>query len=71
MNILRKISPGYAVAIGFLGIIVGLIAIGYLIGLYPSQEARCENWCAEIGRRGDLEHVYPAAQTAGINPATL
>ena len=39
--------------------------VGYLLGMLPSFEEKCQSQCKAIGKSGHMEYIYPEQMTRG------
>jgi hypothetical protein len=66
MKLSLEAKRRWLVAFGF-GAFVGLsLAAGYLFGMLPTFEEKCETHCKERGMTGRMEYVYPEPMTRGV-----
>ena len=58
-------SPGFHAALGFAALMVLSLAFGAIVGLYPSQQERCDSMCAKQSLSGRLVPKYSLIQAGG------
>lgn len=56
----------WLVALGFGAFIALSLLAGYLLGLLPTIEEKCQAQCKIIGKSGHMEYIFPEQMTRGV-----
>lgn len=68
MRLAKKKGPvGRFVVLGFGSLFAAMFVAACVVGLFPSQQERCESYCVKRGQHGELAYVYSEGRAAGMH----